>query len=148
MATDEGAEKGQGSKPCIVSLAPLSRGVPSLSLCPPLPSVPRSLLHIYIHLSTLCVALFCRERGCAARLTRCVTPAVTAAHAFLQIIFASFLCCVQALVHAVDAHLHETSMRRLSGQVCVSPCTSVCVWLCVRLCVTRTRQGLPSPLPQ
>lgn len=118
------------------------------SLCPPLPSVPRSLLHIYIHLSTLCVALFCRERGCAARLTRCVTPAVTAAHAFLQIIFASFLCCVQALVHAVDAHLHETSIRRLSGQVCVSPCTSVCVWLCVRLCVTRTRQGLPSPLPQ
>lgn len=118
------------------------------SLCPPLPSVPRSLLHIYIHLSTLCVALFCRERGCAARLTRCVTPAVTAAHAFLQIIFASFLCCVQALVHAVDAHLHETSMRRLSGQVCVSPCTSVCACGCVYACVLPGQdKASPPPSP-
>lgn len=73
MAADDRAERGQGSKPCIVSLALLSHGVPSLSLAPlhpsslhpsNHPSIPCCLLHIYIHLSMQRAAVARWARGC------------------------------------------------------------------------------------
>lgn len=49
MARDDGAERGQGSKPCIVSVAPCSRGVPSLPQPPPLSILAASCTFTYIY---------------------------------------------------------------------------------------------------
>lgn len=67
MAADDGAERGQGSKPCIVSLATLSHGVPSLSCLSlssihPSPAASCTFTYIYQHsASPWLVGL----RGCA-----------------------------------------------------------------------------------
>lgn len=69
MAADDGAQRGQGSEPCIVSLEPLSRGVPSL--CQPPASI--HLLLPPAHLHTFINIVRCgrhgREGGCAACIT-------------------------------------------------------------------------------
>lgn len=62
MATDEGAEKGQGSKPCIVSLAPLSRGVPSLSLPPSAIRSPEPPAHLHTFINTVCCPVLSGKR--------------------------------------------------------------------------------------
>ncbi len=109
MAADDGAERGQGSKPCIVSLALLSRGVPSLSLGPllhPSPAASCTFTYIYQHCASpgredaphaLLAGYPCSLRRCSSCVPR-------------KAISASTLYCAQALVHDAYVHLHEMCM--------------------------------------
>lgn len=148
MAADDGAERGQGSKPCIVSLPSLSRGVPSLSRPLPSPSNPCCLLHIYIHLSTQCVAMARRARGCTERmmgwlpcsLRRCSSRIHSKSHICRHLILGSGTGAQYILASAWNVtvfYVRTDLCERLHARVRM--CACVCV------CVCRTRHGLPSP---
>lgn len=106
MVADDGAGRGQGSKPCIVSLALLSQRAspppsplflplllllhplgdphPPLLTHPPTPHPSCCLLHIYIHLSTACVAVAVVAAAAAARRAAACSARISAAPRTLQ----------------------------------------------------------------
>ena len=107
MASDDGAERGQGSKPLHCQPSPHSPigFPPSLAPPHPTPTLP-FLLHPSIppaHLHTFINSVRSRG-GCTACITGWLplqsAPAVAAVHAFAaNAISVSILYCVQALVH-------------------------------------------------
>lgn len=146
MATDEGAEKGQGSKPCIVSLAPLSRGVPSLSLPPSAIRSPEPPAHLHTFINTVCCPVLSGKRlRCTAYSQRypCsyCSSCIPSNH-----ICKLFMLCPGTGACRGCASASNIYAPTIWSSLCVFLHICVCVVVCTPVCYQdKTRPPIPPP---